>query len=58
MEEQPDRKLLHAEEILVAPDEKVMDTFNRWLENRIAENPALWYGWTHRRFYSCKPTIY
>ena len=58
MEEQPGRKILHAEEILVAPDEKVMDTFNRWLEKRIEENPALWYGWTHRRFYSCKPTIY
>lgn len=58
MEEQPGRKILHAEEILVASDEKVMDTFNRWLEKRIEENPALWYGWTHRRFYSCKPTIY
>ena len=58
MEEQPGRKLLHAEEIPVAPDAKVMDTFNRWLEKRIAENPALWYGWTHRRFYSCKPEIY
>jgi KDO2-lipid IV(A) lauroyltransferase len=58
MEEQPGRKILHAEEILVAPDEKVMDTFNRWLEKRIEENSALWYGWTHRRFYSCKPTTY
>ena len=58
MEEQPGRKLLHAEEIPVAPDAKVMDTFNRWLEKRIAENPAPWYGWTHRRFYSCKPEIY
>jgi KDO2-lipid IV(A) lauroyltransferase len=58
MEEQPGRKLLHAEEIQVPPDEKVMDTFNRWLEKRIEENSALWYGWTHRRFYSCKPTTY
>ncbi|MBO5532870.1 MAG: lysophospholipid acyltransferase family protein [Fibrobacter sp.] len=58
MEEQPSRKILHAEEILVAPGEKVMYTFNRWLEERIAENPALWYGWTHRRFYSCRPDIY
>ena len=58
MEEQPGRKILHAEEIQVPPGEKVMDSFNRWLEKRIEENSALWYGWTHRRFYSCKPTIY
>ena len=32
--------------------------FNRWLEERIAENPNLWYGFTHRRFYSQSPTIY
>ena len=32
--------------------------FNGWLEERIAENPNLWYGFTHRRFYSQSPTIY
>lgn len=32
--------------------------FNKWLEERIAENPNLWYGFTHRRFYSQSPTIY
>ncbi len=29
-----------------------------WLEERIRENPALWYGWTHRRFRSVNPEIY
>jgi len=29
-----------------------------WLEERIMENPALWYGWTHRRFRSKNPEIY
>ncbi len=32
--------------------------FNKWLEERIAENPNLWYGFTHRRFYSREPGIY
>ena len=32
--------------------------FNKWLEQRIAENPNLWYGFTHRRFYSSSPEIY
>lgn len=36
----------------------VMPAFNAWLESRIKENPALWYGWTHRRFYSRNPEIY
>ena len=36
----------------------IADAFNRWLEKRIADNPALWYGWTHRRFYSSHPEIY
>lgn len=36
----------------------VMPAFNAWLESRIKENPALWYGWTHRRFYSKNPEIY
>ena len=32
--------------------------FNEWLEERIRENPNLWYGFTHRRFYSKSPEIY
>ena len=32
--------------------------YRQWLEERIAENPALWYGWTHRRFRSIHPEIY
>lgn len=36
----------------------IMPAFNAWLESRIKENPALWYGWTHRRFYSKNPEIY
>jgi KDO2-lipid IV(A) lauroyltransferase len=32
--------------------------FNKWLEQRILENPNLWYSWTHRRFYSSSPEIY
>lgn len=36
----------------------ISNQFNCWLEARIKENPALWYGWTHRRFYSVNPDIY
>ena len=50
-------RILHAIEI-TPTNNSVNDAFNRWLENRIAEEPALWYGWTHRRFYSCNPEIY
>ncbi len=32
--------------------------YRNWLEERIRENPALWYGWTHRRFKSMNPEIY
>ncbi|PWJ63379.1 MULTISPECIES: lysophospholipid acyltransferase family protein [unclassified Fibrobacter] len=32
--------------------------YRNWLEERIQENPALWYGWTHRRFRSKNPEIY
>ena len=57
LEETSSEKILHA--IETAPtDNSVNDAFNRWLENRIAENPTLWYGWTHRRFYSCNPEMY
>lgn len=72
IEELPGRKILHAEE--VATNLQNMDSIGRetpsrmtaivdgpycqWLESRIKENPALWYGWTHRRFRSTKPEIY
>lgn len=53
IEEQGSRKILHAEEAATyQPD------YHIWLENRIKENPALWYGWTHRRFRSVNPEIY
>lgn len=32
--------------------------YRKWLEERISENPNLWYGWTHRRFRSADPEIY
>ena len=51
----PSQKVLHAVEI---PTSSVMDSFNAWLEERIAENPRLWYGFTHRRFLSLEPSLY
>lgn len=42
-------------------DEKISivdGAYRAWLEERIRENPALWYGWTHRRFRSTRPEIY
>ena len=57
LEETATQKILHALEISPA-NNSVNEAFNSWLENRIAEKPALWYGWTHRRFYSCNPEIY
>jgi len=41
------------------PAPSVVNTqFNKWLEKRIHEDPNLWYGWTHRRFYSREADIY
>ena len=57
LEETASEKILHATEITPTGN-SVNEAFNHWLENRIAEKPALWYGWTHRRFYSCNPEIY
>ncbi len=40
-------------------DSSIVNTqFNKWLEQRILENPNLWYSFTHRRFYSRLPEIY
>lgn len=53
------RHILHAIELPRASAPcGVLPAFNAWLESRIKENPALWYGWTHRRFYSRNPEIY
>ena len=41
-----------------SPSSVVNTQFNKWFEQRILENPNLWYGWTHRRFYSREPGIY
>lgn len=55
-------RVLHAEEIpmqfATAGSASVMAEFNAWLQFRIAENPALWYGFAHRRFYSVNAEIY
>ncbi|WP_290733442.1 MULTISPECIES: lysophospholipid acyltransferase family protein [unclassified Fibrobacter] len=52
-------RVLHAIELPRASAScDVLPAFNIWLESRIKENPALWYGWTHRRFYSRNPEIY
>ena len=67
MEEVCDVRVLHAIEVERVQDPSsapslqlsVVNTqFNKWLEQRIHENPNLWYGFTHRRFYSQSTTIY
>jgi len=63
IEERPGQKILHAVEAdwrsrLGGRDDIVGGPYNNWLEARIKENPALWYGWTHRRFRSKNPEIY
>ena len=67
MEEVCDVRVLHAIEVERVQDPcsapslqlSVVNTqFNKWLEQRILENPNLWYGFTHRRFYSQSTTIY
>lgn len=57
LEETPSEKNLHAIEI-TPTDNSVNSAFNNWLENQIANESTLWYGWTHRRFYSCNPKVY
>lgn len=57
-------RTLHAIELPRTPGSgtedslSIMTPYNAWLKTRIGENPALWYGWTHRRFYSKSPGIY
>ena len=50
-------RVLHAVKV-GGVQSKVNDQFNKWLEERIRENPNLWYSFTHRRFYSQSPEIY
>ena len=54
-EPNPKVKRFHAERLNMGEDHS---EFNRWLEGRIAESPSLWYGFTHRRFFSTTPEIY
>lgn len=67
IDERGNRKILHAVEAnfnkldsrLRENDNSIVDgAYRSWLEERIRENPALWYGWTHRRFRSKNPEIY
>ena len=59
-------RVLHAIEVVGALSQIASSTescvvnsqFNKWLEQRIYENPNLWYSFTHRRFYSQTPEIY
>ena len=54
-------RVLHAIEVASPAhfaQSKVVEKFNKWLEERIYENPNLWYSFTHRRFYSQSPEIY
>ena len=48
----------HSDNELHSAPSIVNTQFNKWLEQRIHENPNLWYGWTHRRFYSRESKIY
>ena len=48
-------RVLHAVEVECP---QILEKFNKWLEERIYENPNLWYSFTHRRFYSQSPEIY
>lgn len=57
------RKILHAVEAAKYQSENARESmvdgpYRKWLEERIRENPSLWYGWTHRRFKSMNPEIY
>ena len=66
MEEVCGVRVLHAIEVggaqvshLAQSSSSIVNTqYNKWLEQRIHENPNLWYGFTHRRFYSHSPEIY
>ena len=52
-------RVLHAIEVASPADSSIVNTqFNKWIEQRIHENPNLWYSFTHRRFYSKNSAIY
>lgn len=48
----------HSDNELHSAPSIVNTQFNKWLEQRILENPNLWYSFTHRRFYSRNAEIY
>lgn len=59
IEESRGARILHAEQMLTSGNAvSLMSQFNTWLQARIVEKPALWYGFSHRRFYSKSPEIY
>ena len=60
MEEICGVRVLHAVEVECAQSSSsiVNLRFNKWLEQRILENPNLGYSFSHRRFYSRSPEIY
>ena len=59
MEEKNGARVLRAIEDASPAESSVVNAqFNKWLEQRILENPNLWYSFTHRRFYSQSPKIY
>lgn len=58
IEEESDKRILHATEVPAHCFHSYAEPYHQYLETRIKENPALWYGWTHRRFFSRNPEIY
>lgn len=57
LDDQGPTRVLHARQV-TPQGGSALGIFNNWLEGQIKKNPALWYGWTHRRFYSVNPGIY
>lgn len=69
IEEKSNARILHAIQIMMpsisendssrlVSTNDLMKRYNSWLESRIIENPAMWYGFTHRRFYSKDMELY
>lgn len=50
MDQKENEYILCAETITVKNSSDAMDQFNIWLEKKVKENGAKWYGWLHRRF--------
>lgn len=56
MDESNEKRILFAQEL--NPQSSILNQYNDWLEERIKDNPSLWYGYTHRRFLSVNAKIY